>query len=1014
MIDEKNLSTVVADEEDLTVVDSKLKFKNRKKEPNDYTGKGYKILRLRSNGTINTLYQADVMDTNTVYEIRYDFDLGGATLEIPINSVLSFKGGSLSNGIVQGNNTIIAGYNTAKFDNIEFTGSFIADAIWIEWNEDINNPSIAYPYYKDETGNTIRLAEINSTVVENLDKVLNKVDGYSTFVTNRELRTPLWYDEADDTWRFADGIRYNVNRVGTTDQRPTGIPIGFVYFDTTINNPVWYDGEKWISYLDAELLKTLFSAEATAVDAENASASVNLNNGKFTFNFELPKGKDGRDGIDALSGRNIFVYKESDIQPDTPVGGGLDVTTNTIIYPEGWSGYINSTTSSIWMSVAIVNGNGQITGTWSTPIRITGVDGQPGKDGKTIEYIYKLTTTSESPTKPTISENTADYIPDGWTDHPNGIDESNRYEWFCIRTLVDDTWSDWSEPSLWACYGINGTDGDGVEYIFKRTQNGTSPSTPESVNTDDFIPEGWTDDPYGVDSTHKYEWVCKRKYYGKLKQWGDYSQPALWSKFGADGEAGPEGPQGPAGNAGPAGHDGVDGLPGINFGIRYSIGTETDPVAKHDAEELKKANPSGWSEDVPQVTEDYPYVWCIQARINPSDGSIEGGSWKLIRLSGINGLDGAVEINRSQIIYPMGIYDVNTHYICDLNKAPYVYDPIDGNFWVLNVVMDWLGTEQNNANPSERPDTWVKFEGYEAIYSKIGIIANGLIGYMVFNDEFMFSQYGIDNEGYATNHYEEFNKDNPMDSSNSFRPNFLVNCITGEMWTGAGNVYFSQNGKMTAKNVDLTGKINATSGVFSNITSKNGSWMIDDDGNVTVDGTITASSGSKIGNMTVTSTGALSGYSLMFENLISGFNITDVSESYIQNFIVNNIDRGSTFALVFNGVLSTSTHTVYLPSYDDLPDSFGNISSMGVMFHIKIFCPNSYPLSTGSSWESNDDIFRITPKSGDELISNSGSAVSYVQLTKGNILELYGTMVSTIGTIGNPKIKYYVCNLRQS
>jgi len=36
------------------------------------------------------------------------------------------------------------------------------------------------------------------------------------------------------------------------------------------------------------------------------------------------------------------------------------------------------------------NGGAQI-GVWSTPIRITGADGENGKDGNSSEYIYALT-----------------------------------------------------------------------------------------------------------------------------------------------------------------------------------------------------------------------------------------------------------------------------------------------------------------------------------------------------------------------------------------------------------------------------------------------------------------------------------------------------------------------------------------------------------------------------------------------------------------------------------------------
>ena len=54
-----------------------------------------------------------VTQENFIYEIRYDFDLGGNTIPftIPENCVLKFNGGSLNNGTMEGNNTSI-GYTS--------------------------------------------------------------------------------------------------------------------------------------------------------------------------------------------------------------------------------------------------------------------------------------------------------------------------------------------------------------------------------------------------------------------------------------------------------------------------------------------------------------------------------------------------------------------------------------------------------------------------------------------------------------------------------------------------------------------------------------------------------------------------------------------------------------------------------------------------------------------------------------------------------------------------------------
>lgn len=69
-----------------------LKFANRSYNSENPNGMGYKILR-------NDLTFAEqVTGENTIFEIRYEFDLAGSTISIPNNCVLLFNGGSIKNG----------------------------------------------------------------------------------------------------------------------------------------------------------------------------------------------------------------------------------------------------------------------------------------------------------------------------------------------------------------------------------------------------------------------------------------------------------------------------------------------------------------------------------------------------------------------------------------------------------------------------------------------------------------------------------------------------------------------------------------------------------------------------------------------------------------------------------------------------------------------------------------------------------------------------------------------------
>lgn len=83
-----------------------------------------------------------------------------------------------------------------------------------------------------------------------------------------------------------------------------------------------------------------------------------------------------------------------------------------------------------------------------------------GKDGKGIEYIFKLQ--NSAPSNPTPSDyatdteyQRADYVPTtlGWTDDPTGVDAVNQYEWVSKRVSTNGHWGPFSEPAEYAHFG---------------------------------------------------------------------------------------------------------------------------------------------------------------------------------------------------------------------------------------------------------------------------------------------------------------------------------------------------------------------------------------------------------------------------------------------------------------------------------------------------------------------------------------------------------------------------------
>jgi hypothetical protein len=145
---------------------------------------------------------------------------------------------------------------------------------------------------------------------------------------------------------------------------------------------------------------------------------------------------------------------------------------------------------------------------------------------------------------------------------------------------------------------------------------------------------------------------------------------------------------------GMTGDNGGSGIPGVGYEVRYCKGTETTYTGETWNGTMKwKRNPTGWSMDVPELTneDEYNYIWFIQCRV--INDNMETAWSKPNPMGGIITPD---PVGSQPIAYPMGIYSTTTPYINDGETAPYVYDTggdTEGNhYFFLKAVMTWIGT----------------------------------------------------------------------------------------------------------------------------------------------------------------------------------------------------------------------------------------------------------------------------------------------------------------------------------
>ena len=724
----------------------------------------------------------------------------------------------------------------------------------------------------------------------------SKYEFFSTRTKNAENEwgdwsTPVLWSKYGTNGQDGDSVQYIYIRTRTEDVPDNPTP------DDFLTNDEYQSSSEWIPSED-ESLEFQWEDDPQGVTDEVKYEWVSSRKYTFTadgtdkmwYGFSTPTlwakfgkdgvdGKDGVNGKDGISYRTIMLYKSGyNLDHVDKLGndmGSYDFTTHTFtISDDTWKMNDSSLLPPVYMSsrtfasIAVLNDE-----SWTEPIRITGADGMAGKDGDSIEFIFFKHNESSIPVANQLDENddnnTDGYVPTskGWTNNPNGISEDYKYEFMSRRTKRNDVWGRWSTPTLWSKYGVNGQDGDGIEYVYTTTDSekdvptlvtpidwSTNPEYQQSEYKplNDYGKPIWTDNPSGVQNVdgQRVEWVSSRRYCAltanESKKWQEFSTPKVWARFskdGADGAQGPTGPAGPTGATGPKGDTGKLGKVAYPAGKynQYKVYISTDVKAPYvmiddDYYLLKETmywsggrcyyNASHESND----STTYKYV-----SINPEDmndeNSVLAGTGNTINFwcgeyCTNDNFNDKWDANKPNLTKAKSVLVNGKKYIKQYYKSNKNYSTYVGNVvWTLNpegtevvlaskFIYSTDGTPENimndiskitfgNKTPAEdavsNNPVWEKFESFEAIYAKIGIIENGTIGSAVYSGDFMFSQQGVDSKGNTSVLYQKFNPEHIYDDESEFKPNICMNFKAGEIHACGGNVNFG-NDSLYVKN----------------------------------------------------------------------------------------------------------------------------------------------------------------------------------------------------------------------
>lgn len=277
-----------------------IRFKDR----DNSNGMAYKYLRKTKNMILS---QSDFNQANTIYEIRYDFDLNSQTITIPEGCILRFNGGSISNGEIKGNIVIDNEKNNHIFINT-IAKEIANKDVYIEWFG-----GISYEYWEDVQIGISSTNALELAIQSNKER--NILFNYGYYKIDKTISLPAYINIIGNA---INPKYYNIRRKTT----PTVKLSSKIYFNSTTDNVLFEINNNQTSIKNISLHGT---RTADAIHLIDGGYTVRLENVQiYVWNYGIYRtwNKTSRTGFSAsritncafteLTGGIFIDYDESD------------------------------------------------------------------------------------------------------------------------------------------------------------------------------------------------------------------------------------------------------------------------------------------------------------------------------------------------------------------------------------------------------------------------------------------------------------------------------------------------------------------------------------------------------------------------------------------------------------------------------------------------------------------------------------------------------------------------------